>query len=334
MKRALATVVALGVGLFGCVALSTTTAQVPAASTGAVRARTGVTVPGIPAVALNAVVRAADGPDACPGLTWWMLGAVFEQESDWGRFGGASIAANGDVRPVIRGTPIGWLGGAQAEGPAQFIPSSWSHFGRDGNGDLLRDPDNFYDASFAMAAHLCSSGGMDLSTEARQLAAYAGYYGADQDGYPASVLARGKRLASSAVIPVEPSLVAAAKLWVGRDFNPGEPAQCAFFVRQVLLDAGIPLGVTSATLDGWETNSGSANSFGADQGTVIRSVGELQPGDIVMFANTYGAWAPGTITHVGIYVGDNQMVDRPTASSPVKLRSINAFRFAGAIRLT
>lgn len=131
-------------------------------------------------------------------------------------------------------------------------------------------------------------------------------------------------------------IAAAAQAWVGRDYNPGEPAQCAYFVRQVLADAGVQLApeVTTATIDGWWTGIGIANSFGADQGQVIRSIDQLQPGDIVMWANTYGDWPDGAITHVGIYVGAGQIIDRPTASQPVKLRAVTTFpHFAGAVRL-
>ena len=46
-----------------------------------------------------------------------------------------------------------------------------------------------------------------------------------------------------------------------------------------------------------------------------------------MFKNTYGDWRDGVITHVGIYVGDNNMVDRSTSAHPVAQRSV--FTFSG-----
>lgn len=131
-------------------------------------------------------------------------------------------------------------------------------------------------------------------------------------------------------------ITSAAQAWVGREYNPGEPAQCAYFVRRVLADAGVELTpeVTNQTLDGWWTGLGIANSFGGDQGQVIRSIDQLAPGDIVMWANTYGDWPEGSITHVGIYAGAGQIIDRPTAAAPVKLRPVNTFaHFVGAVRL-
>lgn len=136
--------------------------------------------------------------------------------------------------------------------------------------------------------------------------------------------------------PVGQRVAETARSWVGRDFNAGVPAQCAFFVRQVLAEAGVTLtpNVTEHTLDGWWTGVGIANSFGSDQGKVIRNIDDLLPGDIVMYADTYGDWPEGSITHVGIYVGDGEIVDRPTASAPVKQRDVRTFpKFAGAVRL-
>ena len=49
-----------------------------------------------------------------------------------------------------------------------------------------------------------------------------------------------------------------------------------------------------------------------------------------MFVRTYGVgeFPPDAITHVGIYVGNGEMIDRPTSSEPVKRRSIDIFEFA------
>ena len=129
-------------------------------------------------------------------------------------------------------------------------------------------------------------------------------------------------------------LVSNAQKWVGKDFNPGETAQCAYFVRAVLAESGLNVGVTDQPHDGYATSEGYANSFfGPDIGTLIYSADELKPGDLVAFSNTYGDWPQGTITHVGIYVGDSMMIDRPTASKPVQNRSISSFDFAVGVRL-
>lgn len=116
--------------------------------------------------------------------------------------------------------------------------------------------------------------------------------------------------------------------WVGRMFNPGVPAQCAYFVRAVFLEAGVTLPVTEHPSDGLPTGEGYADSFAGNDVGVRIDRENLKPGDLVMFWSTYGNFPPQTITHVGIYVGNGEMIDRPTASAPVQRRSIDIFEFA------
>ncbi|MFD9001328.1 NlpC/P60 family protein [Streptomyces sp. NPDC059582] len=52
---------------------------------------------------------------------------------------------------------------------------------------------------------------------------------------------------------------------------------------------------------------------------------ELLPGDLVFFYSG--------ITHVGIYVGDGQMIHAPNPSAPVRLAPIDQMPFAGATRV-
>ncbi len=118
----------------------------------------------------------------------------------------------------------------------------------------------------------------------------------------------------------------AAQAWVGRDFHPGQGEQCMAFVRQVLHDAEHPLreAVTSQAVDGLETSYYLASSLaGRDLGQLVDKVTDLQPGAIVFFANTYGHWPEGTITHVGVALGNGAFVHRPTMSRPVEQAAIN-----------
>lgn len=46
-----------------------------------------------------------------------------------------------------------------------------------------------------------------------------------------------------------------------------------------------------------------------NKGSVFTDFSQAQPGDLVFFQNTYGNWEPGTITHVGIYIGDGKMIN-------------------------
>jgi NlpC/P60 family len=123
----------------------------------------------------------------------------------------------------------------------------------------------------------------------------------------------------------------------GVEFNPGTPAQCAFFVRDVYSSAGIELGTTKDTKTSGDPRAGTlmkgmaGSFFGNDIGQIITDPKLLLPGDIVGLRNTYGNFGAMAITHVGIYTGDGMMVDRPTKSAPVQHRPITDFDLTGFI---
>ncbi|MER7666375.1 hypothetical protein [Streptomyces sp. NPDC096193] len=56
----------------------------------------------------------------------------------------------------------------------QFIPSTWAHWGADGNRDGRADPGNIFDAALAAGRYLCA-GGRDLSGRAGLERAILGY---------------------------------------------------------------------------------------------------------------------------------------------------------------
>jgi len=130
----------------------------------------------IPPLMLSLYVARAS---ACPGLPWQVLAGIAKVESDHGRYGGASIDVEGNVRPPIIGIPLNGTNATarivdtdngrydrdtiwdRAVGPFQFIPTSWAIFGQDGNRDGIRDPNNVYDAVPAAVAHLCPYGQVD-----------------------------------------------------------------------------------------------------------------------------------------------------------------------------
>ncbi len=131
----------------------------------------------IPATAFDAyrsASQAASGITAACAVDWTILAGIAQVESRHGQLDAEhALAPNGDVVPPIRGRALDGTGGTQtiqdtdggeldgdatwdrAMGPLQFIPTTWSELGRDGNGDGEADPDNMYDASLTAAAHLC-----------------------------------------------------------------------------------------------------------------------------------------------------------------------------------
>jgi hypothetical protein len=73
------------------------------------------------------------------GIPWQVLAAINEVETDYGR--DLSVSSAG------------------AEGWMQFLPSSWSQYAVDANGDGFKDPYNPADAIFAAARYLRAAGG-------------------------------------------------------------------------------------------------------------------------------------------------------------------------------
>ncbi len=159
-------------------------------------ARLGAQVVGLdfPLVVLDAYVRAAltlafENPSC--GLRWQALAGIGRTESGHGTFGGAVVGPSGQVSRPIIGIPLDGNNGTQAigdtdggeldgdptvdraVGPMQFIPTSWRAFGRDGNGDGQRDPQNLYDAATAAGVLLCR--GAPLDSDGRLRASFLRY---------------------------------------------------------------------------------------------------------------------------------------------------------------
>lgn len=129
----------------------------------------------LPFVALDAYVKAATtlaALDPACAVGWPLLAGIGRTESRHGSYGGAVLGPDGSTAPHILGIPLDGTrsaritdtdGGAldgdvvhdRAVGPMQFIPGTWARWGRDGNGDLVADPHNLYDASMAAATYLC-----------------------------------------------------------------------------------------------------------------------------------------------------------------------------------
>lgn len=113
--------------------------------------------------------------------------------------------------------------------------------------------------------------------------------------------------------------------WVGKDFHPGQVAQCMNFTRAMLKAGKSPLAdkITKSPVDNIDTGFELASSLaGRDLGELKTDWRKLTPGSPVFFNDTYSGWWPkGTVTHVGIYVGNGRFVHRPTAARPVELAS-------------
>jgi membrane-bound lytic murein transglycosylase B len=140
---------------------------------------------GIPAAALAAYQRAEtviNAADKACHLPWQLLAAIGRVESDHGRVNGNTLDDEGLATPGIYGIALNGKNDTRAipdtdagqydsdarwdraVGPMQFIPSTWSVVGVDGDSDGRRNPQDIDDAALASAVYLCS-GKDDLATE-------------------------------------------------------------------------------------------------------------------------------------------------------------------------
>ena len=154
---------------------------------------------GIPAAALAAYQRAAqviDTADASCNIEWPLVAAIGRVESNHGTYGGNRLTSEGVSTPGIIGIPLDGSNGTaeisdtdagqydgdkrfdRAVGPMQFIPSTWSVVGVDGDGDGERNPQDIDDAALATAVYLCS-GDENLGTRAGQESAVYRYNHSD-----------------------------------------------------------------------------------------------------------------------------------------------------------
>ncbi|SDC27497.1 Membrane-bound lytic murein transglycosylase B [Actinokineospora iranica] len=114
-------------------------------------------------------------------LSWATLAGIGRIESDHGRYGGATLGADGRPSTPIIGVPLDGSAGVKAisdtdggqfdgdaavdraVGPMQFIPSTWKRWGADANLDGRGDPQQIDDAALAAGRYLCANG-RDLGT--------------------------------------------------------------------------------------------------------------------------------------------------------------------------
>ena len=155
---------------------------------------------GIPAAALAAYQRAEtviNAADKSCHLPWQLVAAIGRVESDHGRANGNTLDDDGLATPGIYGIALNGKNNTQAisdtdagqydadarwdraVGPMQFIPSTWSVVGVDGDNDGKRNPQDIDDAALASAVYLCS-GPDDLSTDAGQRASVFRYNHSDE----------------------------------------------------------------------------------------------------------------------------------------------------------
>jgi hypothetical protein len=107
----------------------------------------------------------------------------------------------------------------------------------------------------------------------------------------------------SAVVQAASKYLGVPYAWGGTDASTG--FDCSGLVQQVYSDLGVDLPRTS--------------SQQATSGRAVASLAEAQPGDLVFY--DYSSSRPG-IDHVGIYIGNGQMIAAPQEGEVVQVQDV------------
>ncbi len=301
--------------------------------------------PGIPQVALAAYQRAeaamAISTPGC-GLTWSMLAGIGKMESNHAE-GGRVDAAGTAIVPIFgpwldgssgtaaipaSGAPTETAAWERAVGPMQFLPATWAVYGDGG------DPQNIDDAALAAGRLLCA-GGANLAAPGGLAAALYHYnpssayveavmvwartYDAgpvvalsSTSGADPAPLAPDHSSADSARAAANAVAFATAQLglpyvWGGNGPGNGDAGfDCSGLTHAAYFAAGVPTPRTAQTQ--------------YDAGPRLRPGAPLEVGDLVFYGT------PDRVHHVGIFVGNDRMINAPTFGQPVQ---IARYRWSG-----
>ncbi|MFD7161329.1 NlpC/P60 family protein [Kribbella sp. NPDC059898] len=318
----------------------------------------------------QAVEGAAKTLPNCRGLRWQILAGIGQIESN--NAAGHAISEAGDVTPPIIGPALDGSGAGgnttpvydtdqgvwdhdsrydHAVGVLQFIPSSFRAYSRDGNNDSIKDPHNVFDNAASAVVHLCGTTAKDFSTpEALRQALY---------GYNRSWSYVSKVTEAISAFDVaapadtgKPSIggstngaliVAAAMKKIGTPYswgggNASGPStgiccspggsdgrkvagfDCSGLTTYAAAQVGITLPRTAA-----------AQGLLNQQIPASSGLRALLPGDLVFFGFITGSRTG--IHHVGIYIGNGQMVNAPRPGTKVRVEPVWSDGYAGAVRL-
>ncbi|MGW3326327.1 C40 family peptidase [Streptomyces virginiae] len=302
---------------------------------------------------------------ACRGMRWQILAGIARVESD--HASGHTVSASGDITPPITGPRLDgsgaggnttairdtdhgrWDGDSEYEravGPFQFLPETFRAYGKDGNQDGITDPHNADDAAASAAVYLCGKG-RDLTTREELRAAIHTYnrswaYVDDVlsgiDRYDA--LGAAPQILSGTVGAVIQAALAQQGIpysWGGGNAHGRSPGiccsprgqdgrtvngfDCSGLTLYAYAQAGIDLPRTAAA------QAGAGRRIPASAGP-----GALLPGDLVFYG--YSPTSDSTIHHVGLYLGDGQMINAPKPGTSVRIDPITALPdYAGGARL-
>lgn len=306
-----------------------------------------------------AELMATQKPDC--HMRWQIVAGIWSVESS--SVAGHTISTTGQITPAIVGPPIGypdtdhgkWDGLSnedRAVGPGQFLPSTFVAFGIDANDDGVADPHNVYDAAASTANYLCGDDHGNLSDPGALRAAIFRYN--HSNTYVDSVMSAIAQFdavgtatggVSTTATGTAKTVIDAAQQWIGTTYawgggNASGPsrgirdggvadsyqdyAKIGFDCSGLTIYAYAQVGISLP-------HSSAAQAQMGQQISASAGLAALQPGDLVFWA-----WVPSarsTVHHVGIYIGNGQMINAPYSGVTVRIDEMTLSGYAGGVRL-
>jgi cell wall-associated NlpC family hydrolase len=236
----------------------------------------------------------------CPGLPWSVLAGIGRAETDFGADAQTSSAG--------------------AVGPMQFLPATFVAYATPTppGGANPPSPLDPTDAIYAAARDLCANGAKDgadipgaiyaynhSKAYVAEVLSYAAAYAAPAPAAPAPAAP-----AATAPTPAAAEAVGYALAQIGTPYRwggdtPGVGFDCSGLTQAAWAAAGIAIPRTSEAQ--WS-------------GLPHVPLDQLQPGDLVFFDP--GELIAGLPGHVGIYIGDDEMVDAPHTGATVRIEDL------------
>jgi cell wall-associated NlpC family hydrolase len=231
----------------------------------------------------------------CPGLPWTVLAAIGTVESD-------------NDQSTLPGVHSG-ANSAGAEGPMQFEPATFAAYDQPvpPGGANPPSPYDPTDAVYAAARDLCANGAENGANLSAAVFAYN-----HSQSYVSEVLdlaqsygqteAQTVAAGTAGGIAVDWALAQVGTPYIWGGETPGVGFDCSGLVEAAYKVAGVTL-----------------PRVAQDQYDATAKLGPgdpIEPGDLIFFGG-----GPSDVTHVGIYIGNGQMVDAPHTGADVRVEA-------------